>query len=289
MGLLNRAGLEYLPMVINPRGATRRVIASAGKSEAETIVIHREIDPLLLRLNSEGYLNGHTPFSALLAFYSLLAAALTGNDEIILSNESSANEPTIPGTGINHQYSKSFEFERDFRDYAREFISPGLHYFSLLRPLNEIGIASFFSGMPEFFHSFRSCNAGSKTDSWCGKCPKCLFTYIILSPFLEPQALAGIFGRDLLNDRSLRGILDQLTGRSETKPFECIGTIDEVNAVLQALIERCKGNPLPGLLEYYKSVTESGPRDSIPGLIHSRDQDHFVPHQYLSLLFADNS
>jgi hypothetical protein len=216
---------------------------------------------------------------------------LSGRDEIILSNESSANEPTIPGTGINHQYSKSYEFERDFRDYAREFISPGYNYFSLLRPLDEIGIARLFSGMPEFFHSFRSCNAGSKTDSWCGECPKCLFTYIMLSPFMEARLLVDIFGKDLLNDPSLKEILDQLTGRSETKPFECIGTIDEVNAALQAVIERHTGNPLPELLSYYQSgaVGRPGPRDSISGHLNSRNLEHFVPPQYLSLLFSDHS
>ena len=82
--------------------------------------IRRNLDPLLLDMNGKGFLNGHTPFSALLAFYTLLAAAVTGKKYIALSNETSANEPTIPGTDMNHQYSKSYEFETGFRKYVKE-------------------------------------------------------------------------------------------------------------------------------------------------------------------------
>lgn len=41
---------------------------------------------------------------------------------VILSNESSANEPNVKGTKINHQYSKTVEFENDFRNYEMEYI-----------------------------------------------------------------------------------------------------------------------------------------------------------------------
>jgi hypothetical protein len=56
----------------------------------------------------------------MLAFYSVLLSAVTVIRDVALSNESSANEPTIPGTYINHQYSKSLEFETDFRDYFHD-------------------------------------------------------------------------------------------------------------------------------------------------------------------------
>jgi UDP-N-acetyl-alpha-D-muramoyl-L-alanyl-L-glutamate epimerase len=115
MGLLEASDENWLPFVINPRNTAREVIRAAGKNVDQTVDFYREIHPQLLKLNQEVFLNGHTPFSALLAFYSLLAACLTGRHEIVLSNESSANEVTVPGTTINHQYSKSIEFERDFR------------------------------------------------------------------------------------------------------------------------------------------------------------------------------
>ena len=61
--------------------------------------------------------------SAVIAFISYLCAYLSGKKNIILSNESSANEETVIGRGVNHQYSKTFEFENAFIKGAgaREF------------------------------------------------------------------------------------------------------------------------------------------------------------------------
>ena len=78
---------------------------------------------------------------------------------------------------------------------------------------------------------FRSCNLGSKVspDIWCGNCPKCLFVALILSPFLSESELTEVFGKDMLNDESFTDYFTELIGRSEHKPFECVGSIDEVN------------------------------------------------------------
>ena len=191
----------------------------------------------MLKMNAEGYLNGHTPFSALLAFYTILIGFATGSRYIALSNESSANEPTVPDTEINHQYSKSVAFENDFRDYVSKYIDADIQYFSFLRPLNELQIAMLFSRAKAYRKVFKSCNAGSKTDSWCGKCPKCLFTWLALSPFISRDELTDIFGKDLLNDNDLRPILDQLDGSVEVKPFECVGTVGEVMACVNNILQ----------------------------------------------------
>lgn len=252
--LLRQFSADNLAVVVNQRGATRQVLEAAGYQAGQVIDIHRSIDPLLLELNQQGFLNGHTPFSALLAFVCSLAGCLSGSRYIALSNESSANEPSIPGTTINHQYSKSLEFERDFRNYFSSNIFEGLEYFSFLRPLNELQIAALFSRIKYVHPVFKSCNAGSKTDSWCGKCSKCLFTFIILSPFLTQTEMLKIFGQDLFEDKSLISLMDQLSGASENKPFECVGTLDEVNISLtHAVNERkmLKETSLPALLEHY--------------------------------------
>ena len=86
------------------------------------VYVKRTIDKNLIELNKQGYLNGHTPFSSMLAFLSYLVAYLTGKKYIALSNESSANESNVEGEKINHQYSKSFEFEQDFRNYADKYL-----------------------------------------------------------------------------------------------------------------------------------------------------------------------
>jgi UDP-N-acetyl-alpha-D-muramoyl-L-alanyl-L-glutamate epimerase len=275
-----------VPMVLNPRPASTGTVMKRGYYYDSVFEINRTIDPLLLELNGQGFLNGHTPFSALLAFSSALAAVMTGRKYIALSNESSANESTVLGSSINHQYSKSLEFEGDFRWYLKKYINPGLEYFSFLRPLNELQIARIFSGFPGYFSVFRSCNVGSKTDTWCGKCPKCLFTYIILSPFLDGGQMKSVFGRDFLDDPEMIPVLNELTGISLTKPFDCIGTIDEVNAVLVYLTGKLPDSDLPALLKEYK-VSDAYTRYQqfdYTSLLDSFNPEHFLPVEYENLL-----
>ena len=229
--------IPAIPLIINPRGATNDCVAAAGYTEEQTAIIKRTLDPTMLKMNAEGYLNGHTPFSAMLAFYTVLLGFATKSKYIALSNESSPKEPTVPDTEINHQYSKSVAFENDFRQYVKKYIDADIQYFSFLRPLNELQIARFFSRAKDYHKVFRSCNAGSKTDSWCGKCPKCLFTWLALSPFLKRNELTDIFGKDLLKDNDLRPILDQLDGSVEVKPFECVGTVGEVRACVNKILQ----------------------------------------------------
>lgn len=272
--------LPCRPFVINPRQAIIQTLAQSGFDVNGSVIFHRSIDPGLLELNQKEFLNGHTPFSALVAFSSLLASLLTGYRNIALSNESSANEATIPHTSINHQYSKTFEFEKDFRDYCRNYMSEEINYFSFLRPLNELQIARSFSRMREFHPHFRSCNQGSKSDSWCGRCAKCLFTYLILSPFLEEHDLIRIFGYNLLDNYLLKDLFDQLTGISDEKPFECVGTIQEVNAAARVMLARTPAEKLPVLLRYYRSHKPDDDPDQLPAwetLLQMINPANFVP------------
>lgn len=262
--MLSQAGKDICPMIINPRGATLDCARIAGYERADFIEVKRTIHPKLLELNAQGFLNGHTPFSAMLAFHSLLVAAITGRKHIALSNESSANESTIVGTNVNHQYSKSLEFENDFRKYVADYITDDINYFSFLRPLSELQIAMFFAKNEKYFDVFKSCNVGSKTDIWCGNCPKCLFAYIILSPFIKPEVLNGIFGKAMLDDASLQLYFDQLTGLQNTKPFECVGTIDEVNTALAMTMERhYSASEKPYLLKNYAKRNLTTPLDTL--------------------------
>ena len=261
--------MPIIPLIINPRGATEECVETAGFSLEQTAVIKRTLDPTMLRMNNEGFLNGHTPFSALLAFYTILIGFATNSKYIALSNESSANEPTVPDTEVNHQYSKSIAFENDFRNYVDEYISSEIQYFSFLRPLNELQIARFFSKNKDYYKVFKSCNVGSKTDSWCGKCPKCLFTWLIMSPFIPQNELVDIFGNNLLEDNELVPILKQLNGEVEVKPFECVGTVDEVNACL----EYCQ-----------KSNAESQKSLSINDLLNQYDETNNLPKHFESIL-----
>ena len=242
--------------IINPRGATLKTVERAGYGEEKLVCAKRTLDRNMLELNRQGFLNGHTPYSAIVAFSATIAAYMRGIRYIALSNESSANESTVEGSTVNHQYSKSFRFEKAFHDYEKAYIASGTYYFSMLRPLSEFQIARYFATCRQFHDIFRSCNAGSKEDKWCGHCPKCLFVCLILSPFLSRKEITDIFGRDMLEDPDMLEDFRKLTGMEKEKPFECVGSRDEVNAAVNLTIDRLEqdGEALPELFRYYKEA-----------------------------------
>lgn len=253
--LLSKEKDDNLCLIIGGKEPSVKSAEIAGYKD-KIVYVKRNIDKNLLELNKKGFLNGHTPFSSLLAFLSYLIAHLTEKKYVALSNESSANESNVVGEKINHQYSKSFEFEQDFREYADKYLKAGVEYFSMLRPLNELQIAMLFARNDKYHKIFRSCNVGSKTTpwEWCGNCPKCLFVYIILSPFLYKEKLVEIFKSDLYEKEDLLNTFIELCGYGKTKPFECVGTYEEVNFAISKTIQTLMDNnvKLPYLLEYYK-------------------------------------
>jgi hypothetical protein len=219
----------------------------------------------------------------LLAFANVLIAYLHGLGFVALANESSASEATV--NEVNHQYSKSYEFESDFIDYEARYLATGIKYFSFLRPLTELAIAQRFARFPQYHPVFRSCNVGSKANAWCGACPKCLFVYIILSPFLAESELVGIFGKNMLDDASLRTVLEKLMGVLPEKPFECVGSRDEVRAALAETLRQYEERQaaLPFLLEHYKQLDVSG-QNSFVELCAFFDENNHLPPQFLPLL-----
>lgn len=251
--LLKKDKDNNLCLLIGGKEPSIKCAEIAGYKD-KIIYVTRTIDKNLLELNKQGFLNGHTPFSSMLAFLSYLIAYLTGKKYVALSNESSANESNVEGKKINHQYSKSFEFEEDFRKYANKYLIANVEYFSILRPLNELQIAKLFSKNEKYHNVFRSCNVGSKKTpwEWCGSCPKCLFVYIILSPFLYKSNLVKIFKQDLFEKEEMLNTFIELCGYGKTKPFECVGTYEEVNYAISKTIQNLNKNELPYLLKYYE-------------------------------------
>ena len=174
----------------------------------------------------------------------------------MLSNEASANEANVSGTNINHQYSKSIEFENDFREYASKFLCEnGPSYFSLLRPLSEWQIVKAFVKTDKYFEVFKSCNVGSKQDIWCENCSKCLYVYIMLKAFLSDEDMDKIFKTEMLDNESLRDIFNGLVYPDWDKPFECVGTKDEINLSLNMIVDRInkENKELPALLRDFKA------------------------------------
>ena len=198
--------------------------------------VERSIDKQLLELNKNGALNGHVPISAILSTVGLVVAILTGHKDIIVSNESSANEPTLTyeGVEINHQYSKSITYERDFQRYLLSAFGESVRYYSFLRPLSEVYIAEIFAkiGYEKYKDVFSSCNRAFTQNQtelfWCGECAKCAFIYLALTPFLPSGELKRLFsGRDLLTSTNLEPIYKNILGIDGVKPLDCVGEIKE--------------------------------------------------------------
>lgn len=261
---------------VNGNQTTQNVISKC-RNLGISYVAKRTLDPEMLALNQKGYLNGHTPFSAIVAFSGFIAAFLCGNQYIALSNEDSANESTVRNSSVNHQYSKTFEFEQDFCRYIAGVTDSDIHYFSMLRPLSELQIAMLFSRCKDYHQVFRSCNVGSKKGIWCCNCAKCLFVYIILCPFLTKQEMVAIFGENLLDKKELEEDFRSLLGLNENKPFECVGTRGEVSAALSEYVKTGKSYLTDRYQEELDGVGIEGYKN------HFSDQNH-LPKQYLALL-----
>ena len=257
----------------------------AGYSTDHVCNFNLTIDKHLLELNGqEGFLNGHVPFSGMLAFACAIIAYLNKKAYIVVSNEASANEGNIAGTSINHQYSKSFEFERDFEIYLQTRLCPNIHYFSLLRCFNEFEIVQKFIKFPSYLDVFRSCNVGTKTNSWCGHCAKCLYVYIMLYPFVDHERLINIFGRDLFEDETLDQTFYSLFNPDTTKPFECVGTREEINYALKLAIEDPNApKPLPKLLEWYRTSAFYNQMTQY-NVAEYFNEEHNIPESYLKAL-----
>jgi len=208
--------------------------------------VQRRIDVKKIHdLNEQGYWNGHTPFSAMLAFSSTLCAYLYDYQYVPLSNEWSANEGSTVflGQSINHQYSKSLDFETQFRDHLSKYLSSTIEYFSFLRPLHELQIAKLFTHYPAYLPIFLSCNRGQSKSVWCGECPKCVFVSIMFSAFLDQKQLLSIFHKDILDDEKLKDIFDQLAGFTEVKSLECVGTREETRGAIALAMKHLSAPP----------------------------------------------
>jgi len=242
----------------------------------------REIDEQVLRSAQHGFLNGHVPVTGILSALAVTAAVLDGRDSVVMSNEWSASSGTVEvdGREVNHQYSKSLSFEQDFRAVLAASID-GIDYFSALRPYSEIWVAERFAKLTDYHLAFRSCNRAftidpaTRLDHWCGRCDKCVFIDLVLSPFVAAERLRAVFdGKEPLADPTLadrfRGLLgDDLV----TKPFECVGEVTECRAAVLIAADRPDRQDTPLLQELAREVTD---RPDL-GSFLSPMGPHFVP------------
>jgi hypothetical protein len=220
------------------------VIELANQTGLELLVVRRRLSPQLGVLNRSGALNGHVPITALISLIAVVGSFLYGYDAIVMAIERSASEETVvvDGVPVNHQYSKSLDFEVLVQELISGFIDPDLRYGSALRPYSELAIARAFARLTGYHATFCSCNTAFRQtagadDGWCGNCPKCRFVGLMLAPFLTPDAVRSIVGRDMFADPDqIRGFAALMS--NDDKPFECVGERRESAAAMRILSER---------------------------------------------------
>ncbi|OGK62335.1 hypothetical protein A2334_02060 [Candidatus Roizmanbacteria bacterium RIFOXYB2_FULL_38_10] len=224
-----------------------------GVMGINSLIVEREIDKKLFELNkSHKVYNGHVPITAIYSFVGILLALIMGYSFVIIPNGKSSNIGNLCYLGeiINHQWSKSEEFEDLLRKYLDHSSLGRIAYSSILRHMNELEITKEFIKHKKYFNVFSSCNknfriykthktiANNKELRWCGKCPKCAFVFTMLSAYLSGGEVEDIFKKNLYKDPSLIILYKDLLGVGDLKPFDCVGTPDEVRTAFYMAYKR---------------------------------------------------
>lgn len=225
-------------------------------SETPLTFIKRTIDPRLIEISRSGEaLNGHIPITAINSVLLTLHAEAQGLDWVVFANERAASEPTMEVNGhpVNHQFSKSLEFEDALRAAFGE-AGARANYFSILRPVSELWTAHYLATRSGALDIFASCNrnfvfAGPSVleegQRWCGQCAKCVYTAVLLAPFLSLGRHAAVFQSRPLHDRDNAGFLREIAGLTDAKPWECVGERREVAAALAYLLKQADWREAP--------------------------------------------
>ena len=274
-------------------GNSELIASCARRTALPELNIGRRLAPELFEYNRIGAWNGHIPVTAINSAILLCAAILYGHDSVIFSNERSASVATLEydGQAVNHQWSKSLEFEMRLRSYVKGHIAADLDYFSLLRPWSELAVTRAFAQDTRYDDVFSSCNRNFRirgerpTDRWCGQCPKCHFVFLALAPFVAKPRLLAIFGRNLLDDAALAPAFDALLEYRDHKPFECVGEGRESRAALMALAQRPEWREDALVVRFVEDIVPQLERSEL-GLdpLLQPAAEHFLPARLLATL-----
>lgn len=246
--LLKNRQETFDTFALNPHQLMREIAETAGQ---KLIEVKRSLDPKIFNDSpssaTQTPYNGHVPITSIYCFTGLLVSAIYGYSAVVISAERSANYGNVEylSQEINHQWSKSEEFERLLQQYLEQSVTPNIRVYSLLKDLRELNVVEKFVQYPQYFHQFSSCNRnfilqGSKNPRgklWCGECPKCAFVFALLAAFLPKSDVVQIFGKNLFADEKLISLYRELLGLEAFKPFECVGTPEETREVF-AMIKK---------------------------------------------------
>lgn len=265
----------------NP-GERLRGMAGSLAAGGRVLEAHRAILPELLRLNAAGHPNGHTPFSAYLAFAAMLTGYLRGGELVMAGNSRSDDEPNVPsylGRPVNHQWTKSFEFETAMGAYRDRWLPGAPGYSSPLRPLYELQIIASLSGDVDGYLRTASCNR-APAGAWCRSCAKCAWVFLATAALFGHDLAIRKIGADMFADPALAGVYQEMAGLTGTKPFECTGTEDEVRAAIRAAGRGRDPDAYPALAACLRDPAVAAARP-LAALLGEWGHDELVPAAFL--------
>ena len=244
---LKKGNIPIMGLIVETQKKYESMDELLRVGDIPVIRIRREIDTKLIeQKNSPSHYNGHVPISMIYAWIGIFATVIYDYSAFVASNEKSADEPntTLYGMQINHQWSKSKEFEDVFLQYAHKNVSPSISYYSPLRKMSELEIVGEFVSYPQYRAVISSCNRnysvtnGLQGARWCGQCPKCAFAFLMFAAYLPKKEVISMFGKNMLEDSSLTDLFRDLIGQGNMKPFECVGTFKEAAEAMQVIKKR---------------------------------------------------
>lgn len=245
--ILKASGAAFDFFAFAPTPAHARIGELVG---AKTIRVTRRLDrrigfAMALRSISHAY-----PSVSTFTFVATLLAELIGYNEIIFSNERSADFGNFQylGLTVNHQWCKSSEAERMTNDYIRRYITSDISTRSLLREFSELEIVRRFVRYPKYLPYVTSCNTYfwlprpmqymSRRGYWCKQCPKCVFLFACYAAYLPKKDVIGMFGGDLYAQKRLIPLMRQILGIEGFKPLDCVGEPEEMILAMHMAAER---------------------------------------------------
>jgi UDP-N-acetyl-alpha-D-muramoyl-L-alanyl-L-glutamate epimerase len=261
----------------NP-GARLRGMTEPLATGGRVLEARRAILPELLRLNAAGHPNGHTPFSAYLAFAAMLTGYLRGSGPVVAGNSRSDDEPNVPsylGRPVNHQWTKSYEFETAIGAYRDRWLPGAPGYSSPLRPLYELQIIASLSGDVDAYLRTASCNR-APAGAWCRSCAKCAWVFLATAALFGQDLAIRKIGADMFADPALAGVYQEMAGLTGTKPFECTGTEGEVRAAIRAAGQGRDPGAYPALATCLRDPAVAAARP-LAALLAEWGHDELVP------------
>lgn len=286
---LTRAQLDPVLFAIRRAPLLEEIMAVAQRP---MLLVDRRHDSVVPTLLKQGGYTGHVPVNATHTLAGIVVSLLHGLGPLVLSNERSASVANLTWRGheVNHQWAKSIESHTLLREALREHAGLTNAAFSLLGGMSELHIAQLFATTSGYDGKATSCNHAfrvfnRKFDRWCTRCDKCRFVFLALAPFMAPDRLIGLIGRNMLDDPDQLAGYRELVGLAGHKPLECVGETTESRVALRLLTEHPRWRATAVVRALRAELTD-WPSDAEVAAVFTATRPRGVPDAYVEAITA---